>query len=89
MTQQYTQCTGPPALASLPKSPGLGLEINEFVRYLHPETSQQLEFVVLGFRRSREGGIRSTVAYVGDADVEVELSEDEMKGVLDLRISAD
>ena len=72
----------------MPKSSGLGLKMDESVRYLHLETGKQLEFVVLGFRRSREGGVRYTVAYVGNADVEVELSEDEMKGILDLRISA-
>jgi len=65
---------------SLPKAPGSGPEIGEFVTYLHPETDQVLEFTVLDFRLGKQGGIWYTVAYFGDDEAEVEL------GVLKRRV---
>jgi len=72
-----------------PKAPGSGLAIDDFVAYFHPVTDRVLEFVVLGFRRGKQGGIRYTVAYVGNDDVEVELSEDEMRDILNRQVPAE
>jgi len=69
-----------------PKAPVSGLAVEDFVTYLHPETDQLLEFVVLGFRRGKQGGMRYTVAYLDNEDVEVELNEDEMRDLLDRRV---
>ena len=65
-----------------PESPRFSMKVDEYIIYFHPETNKLLEFVVLGFRRSNQGKIRYTVAYVDDDDVEVELSEGEMQDIL-------
>jgi len=81
--------TNPQTLGSSHTSPGLNLKIDESVTYLHPETKKVLKFVVLGFRRSKQGGMRYTVAYADNDDVEVELNEGEMRDVLSKRVSAE
>ena len=60
--------------------------IDDFVTCLHPETNKLLEFVVLGFRRDKQGGARYAFAYLDNEDVEVELNEDEMWDLLDRRV---
>ena len=89
MSQVQFEQTDPQTFDSLPESPGLNLKINESVLYLDPETNKVLELVVLGFRQSKQGGIRYTVAYADNDDVEVELNEDEMRAILYKQVSAE
>ena len=83
------QWTDPRTLGLSHGSPGLNLKIDETVTYFHPETNKVLEFVVLGFQRSKQGGIRYAIAYADNDDVEVELNEDEMQAILYERVSAE
>jgi len=55
-------------------------------RFRHPETNKLIEFVVLGFRRDKQRGVRYAIAYLDNEDVEVELNEDEMTDLLDRRV---
>jgi hypothetical protein len=56
------------------------------ITYFHQEKDEVFECVVLGVRRQKQGGIRYTVAYVGNEDTEVELGEHEMKDILNRRV---
>jgi len=66
-----------------------GLRIDETVTFFHPETDEDTEITILGFGVSKGKGRWFTVAYAGDPDVEVELSEEAMEEILMARIDAE
>ena len=59
----------------------LAPDVDETVTYFQQETGEWIDFIVLGIRRCKEG-IHYTVAYAGNEDTEVELSEHEMEDIL-------
>lgn len=67
----------------------LGLSVDESVAYIHPETDKVIKFSVIGFGMSKSKGRWFTVTYPGDPDVEVELTEEEVKDMLITRIYID
>lgn len=85
--QDALQKPDPPTQGISLKPPRLGPDVDESVTYFHGETDELHEFVVLCIRRHKQGGIWYTVAYVGSEDTEVELSEHEMKDILNRSVS--
>jgi hypothetical protein len=67
----------------------LGLSIDESVTYIRPGTNEVAEFTVVGFGKSKTRGRWFTVAYLDNPDVEVQLSEQEVKEMLIMRVEID